>query len=97
MKDEAEHTKTGYDYCFGKKMENVMTDWDPDKYLQFMNERTQPAIDLVGKINAADPANIIDIGCGPGNSTQILVNKWPSSAVTGLDSSKTMIEKAKND
>lgn len=74
-----------------------MPEWDPNKYLLFKDERTQPSIDLVEKINLVNPKNIIDIGCGPGNSTQILVNKWPKSNVTGLDSSKTMIERAKGD
>jgi trans-aconitate 2-methyltransferase len=74
-----------------------MHDWNPNKYLEFKNERTQPAIDLVARINLDSPKNIIDIGCGPGNSTQILANKWPDSIITGLDSSKTMIAKAKED
>jgi len=74
-----------------------MEDWNPSKYLAFKNERTQPSIDLVEKIDLKDPKNIIDIGCGPGNSTQILVNKYPNSVIVGLDSSKTMIEKAQND
>jgi trans-aconitate 2-methyltransferase len=74
-----------------------MKDWNPDNYLVFRNERTQPAIDLVEKIYLNDPENIIDIGCGPGNSTQIVVNKWPNCDVVGLDSSKSMIEKAKSD
>jgi trans-aconitate 2-methyltransferase len=89
-----------------------MKDWNPGKYLLFKNERTQLAIDLAEKIkipaprggvlnpkgiNLNNPKNIIDIGCGPGNSTQILVNKRPNCNVVGLDSSKSMIEKAKND
>jgi trans-aconitate 2-methyltransferase len=74
-----------------------MKDWNPDKYLLFKNERTQPAVDLAEKINLNDPKNIIDIGCGPGNSAQILVSKWPNCNVVGLDSSRSMIEKAKND
>ncbi|MDR1108896.1 MAG: methyltransferase domain-containing protein [Spirochaetaceae bacterium] len=74
-----------------------MKDWNPDNYLAFRNERTQPSIDLVEKIDLKNPKNIIDIGCGPGNSTQILLNKWPDSAIIGLDSSISMIEKAKKD
>jgi trans-aconitate 2-methyltransferase len=74
-----------------------MNDWDPNAYLQFRNERAQPAIDLVEKIELYCPKNIIDIGCGPGNSTQILAAKWPDSVITGLDSSIAMIEKARND
>jgi len=74
-----------------------MADWNSNKYLAFKNERTQPSIDLVESIELINPKTIIDIGCGPGNSTQILVNKWPNSKIIGLDSSKTMIERAKND
>jgi len=73
-------------------------DWNPKLYLKFKNERTQPSIDLVNRIHLEKiPSNIIDIGCGPGNSTQILVKKWPKSSITGLDNSASMIEKAKKD
>ena len=73
-------------------------DWDPALYLKFKNERTQPSIDLVNRINIGHiPAEIIDMGCGPGNSTQILAVKWPKSKITGLDNSSSMIEKAKKD
>jgi trans-aconitate 2-methyltransferase len=74
-----------------------MKDWNPDEYLVFKNERTQPSIDLVEKIDLKNPKNIIDIGCGTGNSTQILLNKWSDSVIIGLDSSISMIEKAKKD
>ncbi|MHC1782992.1 MAG: methyltransferase domain-containing protein [Anaerolineaceae bacterium] len=72
-------------------------DWNPDLYLRFEKERTQPSIDLVSRINFDAPGKIIDIGCGPGNSTQILVQKWPDALVTGVDNSPAMIEKAKKD
>jgi len=75
----------------------MMNDWNPDLYMQFSSERTQPSIDLIGKINQIEPKSIIDIGCGPGNSTQVLVNRWPKSQITGLDSSTAMIKKAKQD
>ncbi len=74
-----------------------MNEWDPEQYLLFRSERTQPAIDLVSRINIAPPRSIIDIGCGPGNGTQILVNRWPDSEVVGLDNSNAMIEKARHD
>ena len=82
---------------YSQKMVIEMNEWNPEKYLQFKSERTQPAIDLVSRINIVQPKSIIDIGCGPGNSTQILVNRWPDSEVVGLDNSTTMIEKARND
>ncbi len=71
-----------------------MNDWNPDLYMQFRSERTQPSIDLIAKINPVNPKSIIDIGCGPGNSTQVLANRWPKARITGLDSSPAMIKKA---
>ena len=72
-------------------------DWNPKLYMKYGNERTQPSIDLVSRIALDFPKNIIDIGCGPGNSTQILVKRWPKSEITGLDNSPNMIEKAAKD
>jgi len=72
-------------------------DWNPTLYLKFNNERTQPSVDLVSRIKFDSPAKIIDVGCGPGNSTQVLVQRWPGSQVTGIDNSPAMIEKAKTD
>jgi trans-aconitate 2-methyltransferase len=72
-------------------------EWDPQQYLQFEYERTQPSIDLVARIPFEDPATIIDIGCGPGNSTQILRKRWPHADIVGLDKSEKMIERARAD
>ena len=77
---------------------NKQNDWDPNHYLKFKNERTQPSIDLVNRINPVDsPKYIIDIGCGPGNSSQVLLQRWPKAKLIGLDNSPAMIEKAKID
>jgi trans-aconitate 2-methyltransferase len=70
--------------------------WNPDLYLKYADERTQPSHDLISRIKIADPANIIDIGCGPGNSTRVLREKWPNADITGLDSSQEMIDKARS-
>jgi trans-aconitate 2-methyltransferase len=74
-----------------------MADWNPSNYLKFKNERTQPSIDLAARISVASPKSIMDLGCGPGNSTKILVDKWPKAIVTGIDNSPEMIKKAKAD
>ena len=74
-----------------------MTDWQPGLYLKYKNERTQPSIDLVNRIGVQNPARIIDIGCGPGNSTAILKERWQNADVYGLDNSASMIAKAKED
>ena len=75
----------------------LQKDWNPELYLKFRNERTQPSIDLVSRIDIESPQSIIDIGCGPGNSTQVLAGRWSGSRIAGLDNSPSMIEKAKND
>ncbi len=70
-------------------------DWNPELYLKFNEERTRPAIDLAANINVNNPKKIIDIGCGPGNSTQVLFKKWPESKIVGIDNSASMIKSAK--
>lgn len=72
----------------------LMSNWDVDLYLRFGKERTQPAIDLVNRINLSSPKKIIDLGCGSGNSTQVLKSKWNDSDITGFDSSVAMIHAA---
>ncbi len=71
-----------------------MSDWKPELYLKFERQRTQPSIDLTARIDLAAPKRIIDIGCGPGNSTAVLANRWPDANITGLDSSPAMIAQA---
>ncbi len=68
--------------------------WNADKYLQFENERTQPCIDLANRISAAEPKTVIDLGCGPGNSTNVLRTVFPDSDILGIDNSQNMIDKA---
>jgi len=72
-----------------------MADWNSAQYLKFKNERTQPAVDLVNRINADNPKKIIDIGCGPGNSTAVLANRFSGSYILGVDSSEDMISAAR--
>jgi trans-aconitate 2-methyltransferase len=80
----------------GRKIyERRMLNWNPEQYLKFENERTQASIDLTARIALAKPETVIDIGCGPGNSTRILLNRWPKARLTGLDNSVEMIRKAK--
>jgi len=71
--------------------------WDPNQYLKFGGERTQPAIDLLARVRLDAPYRIIDLGCGPGNSTALLHARWPESSIEGLDSSPDMIAAASRD
>ncbi len=74
----------------------TMPRWDANLYLKFASERTQPAIDLVSRISLSNPERIIDLGCGPGNSTAILHQRWPKAEIVGLDNSEEMIAAASN-
>lgn len=69
--------------------------WDPRQYLNFADHRLRPALDLIGRINMGQPDRIIDLGCGPGNVTEILAGRWPSAQVTGIDSSPEMLGRAR--
>lgn len=73
-----------------------MPQWNPEQYEKFIKDRTQPAIDLVNRLDFIAPKSIIDIGCGPGNSTRVLKDKFPNAKVIGADNSVEMLEKAKN-
>ena len=72
-------------------------DWNPELYLRFNQERTQPAIDLLNRIAMTAPQRVLDVGCGPGNSSQGLTQRWPTAQLLGIDSSVAMIEKAQAD
>src|SRR5262249_12523479 len=68
--------------------------WDPVQYLRFEAERARPFHDLVERISVHAPARVVDLGCGPGNVTATLLDRWPTATVLGIDSSAEMIPKA---
>lgn len=71
-----------------------MSDWNSELYLKFKAQRTQPAIDLAARLEG-EPSEIIDLGCGPGNSTRVLKNRFPNAHIIGADSSENMLKKAR--
>jgi trans-aconitate 2-methyltransferase len=69
--------------------------WNPGTYLAFADQRTRPAADLLARVPAENPARVIDLGCGPGNSTGLLAARWPHARLEGLDSSAEMLAQAR--
>jgi trans-aconitate 2-methyltransferase len=69
--------------------------WSAAQYVKFEHERTRPVHDLVARIPNAEIVHAADIGCGPGNSTEVLRERYPEARIVGLDSSPDMIEAAR--
>ena len=69
--------------------------WDPKTYLTFGAERTRPAAELLARIAVEAPARVVDLGCGPGNSTALLAKRWPQADIEGVDNSPEMLAEAR--
>jgi trans-aconitate 2-methyltransferase len=69
--------------------------WSAKQYAIFEDERTRPVRDLLSALPAIEARTAIDLGCGPGNSTELLAARFPDAAVRGLDSSPDMIAAAR--
>ncbi len=68
--------------------------WDPTLYSAFAQPRLRPALDLMARIDADHPHQVVDLGCGTGNVTRILAERWHDSTVAGVDSSPEMLAAA---
>lgn len=72
-----------------------MLDWNPALYLRFADERTRPAAELLARVPLDQARRVADLGCGPGNSTELLVRRFAQAHVTGVDNSQAMLEAAR--
>jgi trans-aconitate 2-methyltransferase len=69
--------------------------WNADDYLRYPMPRTQGVLDLLTRVSHPKPRLIADIGCGPGNNTELIADRWPEALVIGVDSSADMIAAAR--
>ncbi|MBX9633574.1 MAG: methyltransferase domain-containing protein, partial [Magnetospirillum sp.] len=68
--------------------------WDPTLYSAFAQPRLRPALDLMARIDADVPNQVVDLGCGTGNVTRLLAERWHDATVSGVDSSPEMLAAA---
>jgi trans-aconitate 2-methyltransferase len=68
--------------------------WNADQYLKYAQPRLRPALDLLNRIGSADPKQVYDLGCGAGNVTRMLLERWPGASITGIDDSAEMLAHA---
>ncbi|MET9262087.1 methyltransferase domain-containing protein [Amycolatopsis sp. NPDC004079] len=69
--------------------------WNTEKYLRYSDVQSRAFEDLASRVDARDPRQVVDLGCGPGDLTAALSQRWPLAVVTGIDSSATMVAKAR--
>ncbi len=69
--------------------------WDPARYLAFEGHRLRPALDLIARIPLAAPETVVDLGCGTGNVTRLLAERWPDARLIGIDGSPEMLARAR--
>ncbi|OBB03634.1 trans-aconitate methyltransferase [Mycobacteriaceae bacterium 1482268.1] len=69
--------------------------WNPDVYLAFADHRARPFVDLLSRVGAESPRRVVDLGCGPGNLTATLAERWPDAVIEAWDSSSEMVEAAR--
>ncbi len=70
-------------------------DWNAVQYLRFASERTRPAADLLARVPLNGATEVVELGCGPGNATALLADRFPKARIVGIDSAPDMLTRAR--
>lgn len=76
------------------KVKGWQMSWNPAQYLRFADARLRPALDLLARLGETEPRRIVDLGCGAGNVTRLLAERWPAAEIVGIDSDAAMLARA---
>lgn len=68
--------------------------WDPTQYAKYADQRSRPFFELTARIGAVRPGLVYDLGCGPGELTASLADRWPDARVVGVDNDPAMLDRA---
>ncbi len=71
------------------------SDWNPSLYVKFDDERMLAAGDLLARVPLSSAGIVYDLGCGPGNSAELLSRRFPDAEITGIDTSEAMLAHAR--
>lgn len=71
--------------------------WHALTYDRYADERARPFADLLARVGATDPAEVVDLGCGTGTGLTALARRWPAAHLVGVDSSADMLAAAKSE
>ena len=69
--------------------------WNPQTYLAYADQRSRPFFDLLARVGAESPRRVADLGCGPGNLTEHLAERWPDAVIEAWDNSAEMVAAAR--
>jgi trans-aconitate 2-methyltransferase len=72
------------------------TTWNPGQYAKFGDHRLRPALELLERVPSVSPGVVFDLGCGTGEVTALMAERWPDARVYGLDNSPQMLDKARS-
>ena len=70
-------------------------EWNAEDYAANSAAQEKWALELIARLDLAPDADVLDLGCGDGKVTAAIASRFSGGSVTGIDSSSSMIELAR--